>query len=184
MTGINGVHLLIAYIREHAKTMGLRPDTDVAQILKESGALSARVQKIEQMLSSPKPVQAEDQPRLEVADWPVASLLRDTINRQPRQQIVGDWNISTTAVHEGEAFHHRTETTADPQPQQILLQRYEPTAGDLGEAYESYSLSTAETGRTFAYNPEREAKPEWEGSERGRFLLLAIGMMLILAMFL
>jgi hypothetical protein len=191
MTGINGVHLLMSYIRAHAKSVGLRADGDVERILQESGTLSARVRKIEQMLSH-RPVTgsapAEPPPVIADAEWPINSALRDAINRQPRQQIVGDWNASTLDVHEAEAFHHRMEgppeTELGPLPQQILLQRYVPTGDDISEAFQSYNFNAVETAGTFARNLERGARPDREGSERGHIILIAVGFLLILSMFL
>lgn len=192
MTGLNGVHALLAFLTQQAQASkpphGMK--TDVKQLealLQESRQLNERLLKIERLLSIPRML---DTTALEAdlngvskaeGNWPASNLVRDVINSQERQQAFGYAQVEKASAADDEPYFYR-ETLDDRQQmeaaiKQVLIQRYTPT-----ESEETYSKA----GMNFGLHrevPDFISSSETDTSgESGRLLLMSIGFSLLLLM--
>jgi hypothetical protein len=200
VSNINAVHVLLTQLLQNTRAAGVHPNpvkdaTQLDQILLQSQSLHDRLQKIEELLARPRTPIMEAQPeegvtlKVAEADWPIASLSRDAINRQPRQQAIGDWNASTTSLHEVEGFQHRLESVPRfPAPeavQQVLVQRYVPSSDDIYDAAESLHIGHFDGKPAFSRPLPRELETDADqDSQKSRFILLAVGFLLIFTLLL
>jgi hypothetical protein len=200
MINTNAVHVLLTQLLQNTRAAGVHPDPardakQLDQILLQSQSLHDRLQKIEALLARPRSPFMDAQQdegvamKAAEADWPIASLSRDAINRQPRQQAMGDWNASTTGLHEVEGFQHRLESVPGlPPPEsvhQVLVQRYVPSSDDIYDAAESLHIGHFDNKPAFS----RPLPREWEtdadqDSQKTRLILLAVGFLLIFTLLL
>jgi hypothetical protein len=200
MINTNAVHVLLTQLLQNTRAAGVPPDPakdakQLDKILLQSQNLHDRLQKIEELLARPRPPILEAQPEEGVsvkaaeAEWPIASLSRDAINRQPRQQAMGDWNASTKSFHEVEGFQHRLESGPGLPPpeavQQVLVQRYVPSSDDIYDAAESIHVGHFDGKPAFSRPLPRELETDGDqDSQKGRFILLAVGFLLIFTLLL
>jgi hypothetical protein len=196
MTGINGVHLLLASLLQNARSQ-LQPldtvsDTRQAKpISDETRSLAERVNRIEQLLARsamPKTGGNSAQDGMVTADWPVNSQSRDKINLQQRQQIVGDWVSSTAAAHGEDAFHHRVDTGATSQisgvPPQVVIERFVSTDDDLHHAEPSVNFGASSPALAALLSSRQAAAQDPDNGTGSRFLLIAVGLLLVFVLFL
>lgn len=200
MVNTNAVHVLLTQLLQNTRAAGVHPDPardakQLDKILLQSQSLHDRLNKIEELLARPRTPLMEPQQEEEVtvkaaeADWPIASPSRDAINRQPRQQAMGDWNASTTGLHEVEGFQHRLESVPRFLPpesvQQVLVQRYVPSSDDIYDAAESIHVGHFDGKPAFSRPLPRELETDADqDSQKARFILLAVGFLLIFTLLL
>lgn len=194
MSGLNGVHALLAFLAQQAQSpkASQTAKIDIKQLdslLQESRLLNERLLKIETLLSIPR---TKDAAILELelksnakteASWPAASLVRDIINSQERQRAFGFKQSEKELALDVEPYSYREfadrQRHVDDDIKQLLIQRYVPNEADQEfsrrgvnfglhrEAGDHFSTSENETGR-----------------ESGRLLLLSVGFsLLVLTLF-
>lgn len=192
MSKINGVHALLAFLvqqsqpaRQGAAKLDIK---QLALLLHESQQLNERLLKIEKLLTPVETITEALDPQNSLAgaegQWPTASVVRDTINKQERHQAFGQWHAEDTSIPVSEPFTYREEIARSRQDAmdsaQILIHRYVPTSDDMERA--NLSTNYGATSRVSEYwrgSGERNANEEIkEGASR--LMLIAIGLALIL----
>jgi hypothetical protein len=192
---MNGVHALLAFLVQQSQPGKQSGDVKLdvkqqQQLLQEYRLLNERLLNIERLITvshSPRSEKVERQkiniPKVE-GNWPAAGLVRDTINQQERQQAFGTWRAEELVDFEKEPFnYHVTDVERDlelAEVKQLLIQRYVPTDNDLKRAEMSVNYSAHKSGLDFQRNGSHEF--DWNGSsdDRGRLLIIAIGLGLLL----
>lgn len=190
MTGLNGVHALLAFLTQQAQTTKPVQVTKVdlkqlEELLQESRILNERLLKIEKVLSiSRQQDPGANRPETESVSnpegsWPAASVVRDVINSQARQQGFGYGQSEKTSDLDVEPFFYRESYENGKQPddhvKQLLVQRYTATEQD-----ELFSKAGMNFG-SYHWPPEPTAMSEADGGgESGRLALMSIGLSLLL----
>jgi hypothetical protein len=190
MSGLNGVHALLAFLTHQAQsarqTDGSKLDVkQLESLLQESRILNERLLKIEQLLSVSK---SKDQmspgPNTNIVpsnegNWPAASNVRDVINRQERQQAFGNWQSETTSSVEAEPFSYREVNSETQQlnidAKQLLIERYMPTEAEQENAKPGLNFGIQ---RHLFDNLGTDAIEQ--GGDGGRLLILGVGFSLLL----
>jgi hypothetical protein len=190
MTSINGVHALLAFLAQQTQLTKLTNATqiDAKQIdalLQESRLLNERLLKIENLLGATRipNIDSEDSFTNSTSkpegDWPAASVVRDVINRQERQQAYGHWSRDGTSASESDPYTYREnetrENTASSELRQLLVERYIPNEVEQGLSQSGiYYGAYREDMRGLQVVGDEVA------GDGGRLLLIAIGFSLLL----
>jgi hypothetical protein len=195
MSNVNGVHALLAFLAQQARPVKQSGDlkVDVKQLerlLEESRLLNERLLKIERLLvASRSPSKEHVGTQKSIAakpegNWPAAGAVRDTINRQERQQAFGSWSLEETAGVDREPFSHRAmdaEQLTDPaKVPQVLIQKYIPTESDIAWAEMSANFGVRRNPPDFLRGSEEEFGSAVSNDERSRLIVIAIGIALLL----
>ena len=195
MSNVNGVHALLAFLAQQARPVKHVGDlkVDVKQLerlLEESRLLNERLLKIERLLVAARPLSNEPvDPHKSIAakpegNWPAAGVVRDTINRQERQQAFGSWRPEQTADVDREPFSHRAMEADQPaEPAaipQVLIQKYIPTENDIAWAEMSANLGGHRNKPDFPRSAGEEFVSSDTNEERGRLFVITIGIGILL----
>lgn len=195
MSRINGVHALLAILVQQSQlskknggaTLDLR---HVEVLLRESQQLNERLHKIEALLTirsaaadNIKVVELVEKPAAEGV-WPAASIVRDAINKQERQQAFGHWKLDENLLRRSEHFSHREEEEPQhlnlPSAHQVLIQRYVPTDEDLELSNNSSNFGIDKTlNRDRQFYPD-DYRDQSSSGGSGRLLVIAVGLALLL----
>lgn len=194
MTGLNGVHALLAFLTQQAQITkpgnGTRIDVkQLEAVLHESRILNERLLKIEELLSirRTKDLISPDADPISNSkvegSWPAASVVRDVINSQERQQAFGFGQSEKASTLDTEPYSYRE--TLDHQRQlnddikQLVIERFIPDEFD-----QSFSKSGINFG-AHRDGPDYFSSTEFDTSgESGRLILMSIGFsLLFLALF-
>jgi hypothetical protein len=190
MSGINGVHALLAFLTQqaHSAKHGSQLKLSVKQLellLQESRLLNERLLKIEKLLhvSKPEPsvLPSADQvpPARSEGNWPAASMVQDVINRQERQQAYGNWQSAKVPERDAEPYYYREIDPGNEHmisdTKQLLIQRYvasetEQATSNTGTNYGPFRIPTSGSGID-----ELDS-----GDGRGRVLLIAVGLAMLM----
>jgi hypothetical protein len=190
MTGLNGVHALLAFLTQQAQSTKAPhgTKTDVKQLeslLQESRLLNERLLKIEKLLSMPRTPDmtthgtAHNTATNVEGTWPAASLVRDVINSQERQQGFGYGQSEKASAVDAELYSY-CENIGDPKKQdqdiqQLVIQRYVPT-----EYEQTYSNPGINFGAQLDASDYFSSKENDISGNSGRLLLMSIGFSLLL----
>jgi hypothetical protein len=195
VSSVNGVHALLAFLVQQAQPAKQSGDVkldvkQLQQLLQEYRLLNERLLNIERLITvshSPRSEKVERQ-RIIVSkvegNWPAAGLVRDTINQQERQQAFGTWRAEDLVDFEKEPFnYHATEVERDlelAEVKQLLIQRYVPSDSDLTRAEMSVNYGAHKANLDFPLNGNDEFDLNGSNEDRGRLLMIAIGLGLLL----
>jgi hypothetical protein len=190
MTGLNGVHALLAFLTQQAQlskpSHGLKADVkQLESLLQESRLLNERLLKIEKLLSMS---QAHDNnstsdrnnnPSSVEGTWPAASLVRDVINSQERQQAFGYQQSERASALDAELYSYRETVDDHKKPnldtQQLVIQRYIPS-----EFEQTFSNPGINFGAQRDASDYFTCKENETPADSGRLLLMSIGFSLLL----
>jgi hypothetical protein len=194
MTGLNGVHALLAFLTQQAQSTKAPhgTKTDVKQLeslLQESRLLNERLLKIEKLLSMPRTpdmtspgADHNSTPSFE-GTWPAASVVRDVINSQERQQGFGFGRSEKASAVDAEPYSYR-EAAVDQQKlnadiQQLVIQRYFPSEFEQTFSNPGINFGAQRNASDYASSKENDTR-----GDSGRLLLSSIGFsLLLLALF-
>jgi hypothetical protein len=195
MSNVNGVHALLAFLAQQARAVKQVGDlkVDVKQLerlLEESRLLNERLLKIERLLvasRSPSKEHVDSQKSIVAkpeGNWPAAGVVRDTINRQERQQAFGSWRPEETADVDREPFSHRAIDAEQPNEPatipQVLIQKYIPTESDIAWAEMSANFGVHRSKPDFPGGSAEEFGSAESNDERSRLIVISIGIALLL----
>jgi hypothetical protein len=190
MTGLNGVHALLAFLTQQAQSTkaphGTKADVkQLESLLQESRLLNERLLKIEKLLSMPRttdmttPGTDHNTASSVEGTWPAASLVRDVINSQERQQGFGYGQSEKASAVDAELYSYR-ETIGDPKKQdpdiqQFVIQKYIPTEYEQTFSNPGINFGAQRDASDYFSSKENEAP-----GDSGRLLLMSIGFSLLL----
>lgn len=189
MSGINGVHALLAFLTQQAQSSkpNDKQGIDVRQLellLQESRLLNERLLKIESLLSIPRTKEKSvgvgdtDTTQKIEGNWPAASKVRDIINRQERQQAFGNWQTENTSAVDKEPYSYHemdAEQQLNAEARQFLIERYAPTEIEQAIANQGLYLGSGRTDLGPIGSGEKDTE-----EDSGRVLLVSIGISLLL----
>jgi hypothetical protein len=192
MSGINGVHALLAFLTQQAQSSKPldRQNIDMKQLellLQESRLLNERLLKIESLLAISKvtdnsgPGEDSEITQKIEGNWPAASMVRDIINRQERQQAFGNWQAEKMSDFASEPYSYREvdlEQQARIQATQVLIEKYAPN--EIERSIANTGLYMGSVRNDLGHFPSNGNEVE---EDRSRILLVAIGISLLLFAF-